>query len=141
MLFDSQTSLLAFIETTIHPSSRRDKALAAARTKAYGFIANYVKACGRMVLAHRVDVLRVCFNSYVFEEVSAAKLASLAPVKEVLLLRAFPAKDLRVSELLQQLMKDVRLGRARPTVQVCVGLWRVATRTGVLSLWQLTWCR
>jgi len=119
MLFDSPTSLLTFISRTVHPSLRMDKALISARAKAYNFITNYVKACGRRVLAHRQAVCTTCFEAYVFEQAAVTKVASLGPVREVLLLRSHPPAQLGFDNIFEGLYRDARLGSTRPTVLVC----------------------
>lgn len=117
-LFDSPKSLLRFIEATVHPAKRGSKPLTDARAKAYAFIANYVKACGRRVTAHRLAIKETCLVAYICEEASAAQLAALAPVREVLLLRTFSADQLNTVALFNQLYKDLRIGRMRQTVMV-----------------------
>lgn len=121
-LFDSETSLLNFIRSTLNPSIRANKQLTDARTLAYGFISNYVKSCGRLVLDNALAIKDGALIAYISEEVSSARLAALALVREVLMLKAFSAKQLQVKQMFNQLFKDIRVGKMRQTLMVGCGV-------------------
>ena len=117
-LFDSKHSLLLFVDQTLHPKYAGNKALMEARIKTYGFLANYVKAAGKLVRDNALSIQQETLMAYVSETSATARVAALTALREVVLLKGFTAAQLRVTEMFNQFKKDLRVGKMRQTLMV-----------------------